>query len=52
MAMEDLGTYVDFPSPPGSMYYVYGESEQYLSESQSPNNSAVSFSPLNTRRSH
>jgi len=40
MAMEDLGTYVDFPSPPGSMYYVYGESEQYLSESQSPNNSA------------
>lgn len=38
--MEDLGTYVDFPSPPNSMYYVYGESEQYLSESQSPNNSA------------
>ncbi|KAG7288619.1 hypothetical protein NEMBOFW57_004973 [Staphylotrichum longicolle] len=38
--MEDLGTYVDFPSPPNSMYYVYGESEQYLSESQSPNNSS------------
>jgi len=38
--MEDLGNYVDFPSPPNSMYYVYGDGEQYLSESQSPNNSA------------
>lgn len=44
-AMEELGTFVDFPSPPNSMYYVYGESEQYMSESQSPNTSVVS-SPL------
>ncbi len=44
--MEDLGTYPDFPSPPNSMYYVYADSEPYLSESQSPNNSAVSFSTL------
>ncbi len=40
--MEDMGSYVDFPSPPNSMYYVYGDNEQYSSESQSPNNSAVS----------
>lgn len=42
--MEDMGSYVDFPSPPSSMYYVYGDNEQYSSESQSPNNSAVSSS--------
>ena len=41
--MEDLGHYVGFPLPPNSMYYVYGDNDQYLSESQSPNNSAVSF---------
>ncbi|KAK4244921.1 hypothetical protein C7999DRAFT_16847 [Corynascus novoguineensis] len=39
--MEDLGHYVDFPTPPNSMYYVYGDGEQYLSESQSPNNLSV-----------
>jgi hypothetical protein len=44
--MENLGNFVDFPSPPESMYYLYGESEQYLSESQSPNNSTVSFPNL------
>ncbi|KAL2159744.1 hypothetical protein VTH06DRAFT_2313 [Thermothelomyces fergusii] len=38
--MGDLGHYVDFPSPPNSMYYVYGDCEQNLSDSQSPNNSA------------
>ncbi|KAL2167621.1 hypothetical protein VTG60DRAFT_1057 [Thermothelomyces hinnuleus] len=38
--MGDLGHYVDFPSPPNSMSYVYGDGDQYLSESQSPNNSA------------
>ncbi|KAH6631027.1 hypothetical protein B0J18DRAFT_408176 [Chaetomium sp. MPI-SDFR-AT-0129] len=39
--MEVLGDFVDFPSPPPSMYYVYGEQEPYLSESsQSPNNSS------------
>ncbi|KAK4156251.1 hypothetical protein C8A00DRAFT_41218 [Chaetomidium leptoderma] len=40
--METIGNFVDFPSPPNSMYYVYGDSEQYLSESQSPNNSVKS----------
>ncbi|KAL2173217.1 uncharacterized protein P884DRAFT_281199 [Thermothelomyces heterothallicus CBS 202.75] len=39
--MGDVGHYVDFPSPPNSMYYVYGDGDQYLSESQSPNNPAV-----------
>jgi len=38
--MGDLGNFADFPSPPNSMYYVYGDHEPYLSESQSPNNSA------------
>ncbi len=49
--MEDLGAYVDFPSPPNSMYYVYADSEPYSSESQSPNNSHVSFAldTLSTR---
>lgn len=40
--MDDLGSFVDFPSPANSMYYAYGDSEPYLSESQSPNNSTVS----------
>ncbi|KAL2129886.1 hypothetical protein VTI74DRAFT_7178 [Chaetomium olivicolor] len=38
--MEDLSKFIDFPSPPNSMSYLYGDSEHYLSESQSPNNSA------------
>ncbi|KAL2264855.1 hypothetical protein VTJ83DRAFT_7365 [Remersonia thermophila] len=39
--MTEMAGFTDFPSPPGSMYYVYGaESEPYLSESNSsPNNS-------------
>jgi hypothetical protein len=44
--MENLNNFVDFPSPPDSMYYLYGDNEQYLSESQSPNNSTVSFPTL------
>ena len=44
--MGDLGNFTDFPSPPNSMYYVYGDHEPYLSESQSPNNSAVSVLSL------
>ncbi|KAH6845080.1 hypothetical protein B0I37DRAFT_355591 [Chaetomium sp. MPI-CAGE-AT-0009] len=39
--MEGMGNFADFPSPPNSMYYVYGDHEPYLSESQSPNNSSV-----------
>ncbi|KAK0728593.1 hypothetical protein B0T26DRAFT_178174 [Lasiosphaeria miniovina] len=42
--MEDYGSVVDVPSPSNSLYYVYGESEQYLdsntSESHSPSSSA------------
>jgi hypothetical protein len=41
--MDDLGNFIDFPSPANSMYYVYADSEQYLSESQSPHNSTVSY---------
>jgi hypothetical protein len=41
--MDELGNFIDFPSPGNSMYYVYGDSEQYLSESQSPHNSTVSY---------
>ncbi|KAL1837966.1 hypothetical protein VTJ49DRAFT_3174 [Mycothermus thermophilus] len=39
--MTGMAGFTDFPSPPSSMYYVYGgESEPYLSESNSsPNNS-------------
>ncbi|KAK4033431.1 hypothetical protein C8A01DRAFT_40126 [Parachaetomium inaequale] len=48
--MEDLGTFVDFPSPPNSMYYVYGDAEQYLSESQSPNNSAYDITSAGDSR--
>ncbi|KAK3301293.1 uncharacterized protein B0H64DRAFT_34883 [Chaetomium fimeti] len=44
--MEDLGNFADFPSPPNSMYYVYGDHEPYMSESQSPNNS--SYDPTST----
>ncbi|KAK4104166.1 hypothetical protein N658DRAFT_419534 [Parathielavia hyrcaniae] len=42
--MDSLAEFVDFPSPAGSMYYLYGDAEQYLSESQSPDNSTVSLS--------
>ena len=41
--MNDLDNFIDFPSPANAMYYVYGDSEQYLSESQSPHDSTVSY---------
>ncbi|KAK3309060.1 uncharacterized protein B0T15DRAFT_128129 [Chaetomium strumarium] len=37
--MEDLGNFVDFPSPPHSLYYAYGDSEPHASEFQSPSDS-------------
>ncbi|KAK4122442.1 hypothetical protein N657DRAFT_575874 [Parathielavia appendiculata] len=37
--MDSLAEFVDFQSPPDSMYYLYGDVEQYFSESQSPDNS-------------
>ncbi|KAK4236435.1 AP-1-like transcription factor YAP1 [Achaetomium macrosporum] len=37
--MQDLGNFVDFPSPPSSLYYAYGDSEPHSSEFQSPSNS-------------
>jgi len=47
--MEDFSSF-DVPSPSGSLYYVYGDADQYLeshtSESQSPNGSLVSFPNL------
>jgi len=38
--MEDYGNSLDVPSPANSIYYVYGDAEQYSSGSQSPCNSA------------
>ncbi|KAK1754551.1 AP-1-like transcription factor YAP1 [Echria macrotheca] len=47
-AMEDFGSF-DVPSPSGSLYYVYGDTDQYLeshtSESQSPNSSLYDMAP-------
>ncbi|KAK3985023.1 hypothetical protein QBC44DRAFT_405778 [Cladorrhinum sp. PSN332] len=37
--MEDYGNNLDVPSPANSLYYVYGDAEQYSSGSQSPCNS-------------
>jgi hypothetical protein len=37
--MEDIGNFVDFPSPPHSLYYAYGDSEPHPSEFQSPSDS-------------
>jgi len=55
--MEDYGSYdVPSPSPSNSMYYMYGEPDQYLdshtSESQSPSGSLVSSTlpPISRRR--
>lgn len=41
--MDDLGNLLDLPSPASSLYYVYGDPEQYGSGSQSPSTSAVSL---------
>lgn len=41
-AMEDFGHVVGIASPDDSLYYMYGDPEQYFSESQSPGSSAVS----------
>ncbi|KXX81785.1 AP-1-like transcription factor YAP1 [Madurella mycetomatis] len=37
--MDDLGNLLDLPSPANSLYYVYGDPEQYGSGSQSPSTS-------------
>ncbi|KAK4225904.1 AP-1-like transcription factor YAP1 [Podospora fimiseda] len=37
--MEDYGNNLDVASPSNSLYYVYGDAEQYSSGSQSPCNS-------------
>ncbi|KAL2017632.1 hypothetical protein VTK56DRAFT_1900 [Thermocarpiscus australiensis] len=38
--MNDFGSFLNMPSPDDSLHYIYGDSEQYYSESQSPANSA------------
>jgi hypothetical protein len=47
--MADMTDFTNFPSPPNSMYYVYGaDSEPYLSEpNSSPNHSTVRLPRIN-----